>query len=45
MDDPVFRMKLAAAEVELKALEMTQMRVIAAARTAPKGKPNPIRRC
>jgi pimeloyl-CoA dehydrogenase large subunit len=40
--DPVFRMKLAAAEVELKALEMTQMRVIAASRTAPKGKPNPM---
>ena len=42
LDDPVFRMKLAAAEVELKALEMTQMRVIAASRTAPKGKPNPM---
>ena len=42
MDDPIFRMKLAAAEVELKALEMTQMRVIAASRTAPKGKPNPM---
>ena len=40
--DPVFRMKLAAAEVELKALEMTQMRVIAASRTQPKGKPNPM---
>jgi pimeloyl-CoA dehydrogenase large subunit len=40
--DPVFRMKLAAAEVELKALEMTQMRVIAASRSAPKGKPNPM---
>ena len=42
MDDPLFRMKLAAAEVELKALEMTQMRVIAAIRTAAKGKPNPM---
>jgi pimeloyl-CoA dehydrogenase large subunit len=42
MTDPVFRMKLAAAEVELKGLEMTQMRVIAASRTAPKGKPNPM---
>jgi pimeloyl-CoA dehydrogenase large subunit len=42
LEDPVFRMKLAAAEVELKALEMTQMRVIAASRTAPKGKPNPM---
>jgi pimeloyl-CoA dehydrogenase large subunit len=40
--DPVFRMKLAAAEVELKALEMTQMRVIAASRRQPKGKPNPM---
>jgi pimeloyl-CoA dehydrogenase large subunit len=42
MDDPAFRMKLAAVEVELKALEMTQMRVIAAAQKAPKGKPNPM---
>jgi pimeloyl-CoA dehydrogenase large subunit len=42
MDDPVFRMKLAAAEVDLKALEMTQMRVIAASRTSPKGAPNPM---
>jgi len=40
--DPVFRMKLAAVEVELKALEMTQMRVIAAAQKAEKGKPNPM---
>jgi pimeloyl-CoA dehydrogenase large subunit len=42
IEDPVFRMKLAAAEVELKALEMTQMRVIAAGRHQPKGKPNPM---
>jgi pimeloyl-CoA dehydrogenase large subunit len=42
MADPAFRMKLAAVEVELKALEMTQMRVIAAAQKAPKGKPNPM---
>ncbi len=42
INDPVFRMKLAAAEVELKALEMTQMRVIAASRTQPKGAPNPM---
>ena len=34
-------MKLAAVEVELKALEMTQMRVIAGERAAEKGKPNP----
>ncbi len=40
MTDPLFRMKLAAVEVELKALEMTQMRVIASGRTE-KGKPNP----
>jgi pimeloyl-CoA dehydrogenase large subunit len=42
MADPAFRMKLAAVEVELKALEMTQMRLIAAAQKAPKGKPNPM---
>ena len=40
--DPAFRMKLAAVEVELKALEMTQMRVIAAAQKAEKGRPNPM---
>ena len=40
MADPLFRMKLAAVEVELKALEMTQMRVIASGK-AEKGKPNP----
>jgi alkylation response protein AidB-like acyl-CoA dehydrogenase len=39
--DPVFRMKLAAVEVELKALEMTQMRVIAGERRGEKGKPDP----
>ncbi len=42
MDDPVFRMKLAAVEVELKALEMTQMRVVAGAKSVEKGKPNPL---
>jgi pimeloyl-CoA dehydrogenase large subunit len=36
-----FREKLAAIEVELKALEMTQMRVVAAERTREKGKPDP----
>jgi pimeloyl-CoA dehydrogenase large subunit len=41
MADPIFRMKLAAVEVELKALEMTQMRVIAGERGGEKGKPNP----
>ncbi len=36
-----FREKLAAIEVELKALEMTQLRVVAAERTREKGKPDP----
>jgi pimeloyl-CoA dehydrogenase large subunit len=39
IDDPFFRAKLAAVEVELKALEMTQMRVVSNRRTA--GKPDP----
>ena len=39
--NPRFREKLAAAEVELKALEMTQMRVVAAERTRLPGKPDP----
>ena len=42
LDDPIFRMKLAAAEVELKALEMTQMRVISAIRPGENNKPNPM---
>ena len=42
MDDPLFRMKLAAVEVELKALEMTQMRVISAIRPGEKPRPNPM---
>ena len=42
MADPAFRMKLAAIEVELKALEMTQMRVIAAAQKAKSNKPDPM---
>ena len=42
MADSAFRMKLAAVEVELKALEMTQMRVIAAASKVEAGKPNPM---
>jgi pimeloyl-CoA dehydrogenase large subunit len=41
IEDPVFRMKLAAVEVELKALEMTQLRVIAGERNREKGKPDP----
>jgi alkylation response protein AidB-like acyl-CoA dehydrogenase len=39
--NPRFREKLAAVEVELKALEMTQLRVVAAERTREKGKPDP----
>ena len=39
MDDPFFRAKLAAVEVELKALEMTQMRVISNRRSD--GRPDP----
>ena len=39
--NPRFREKLAQVEIELKALEMTQMRVVAAERTREKGKPDP----
>ena len=39
MEDPFFRAKLSAVEVELKALEMTQMRVISNRRSD--GKPDP----
>ncbi len=42
IDDPGFRRKLASLEVELKALEMTQLRVVAAERQLEKGKPNPM---
>ena len=45
MDDPLFRMKLAAVEVELKALEMTQMRVIAAIRRERRASPTRCPRC
>ena len=41
LDDERFREKLAAVEVELKALEMTQLRVIAAERTRTDNKPDP----
>ena len=41
IEDPRFREKLAAVEVELKALEMTQLRVVAAEATREKGKPDP----
>jgi pimeloyl-CoA dehydrogenase large subunit len=40
-DDPVFRRRIAAVEVELKALEMTQLRVVAAERQGRNGKPDP----
>ena len=41
IDNPRFREKLAALEVELKALEMTQLRVVAADAKREKGKPDP----
>ncbi len=41
MEDERFREKVAAVEVELKALEMTQMRVLSAERGRKDGKPNP----
>ena len=41
IEDPQFRQKLAAIEVELKALELTQMRVVAAEGKHGKGKPDP----
>ena len=41
MDEPHFREKVAAVEVELKALEITQLRVVADERHRERGKPNP----
>ena len=41
IEDPRFREKLAAVEIELKALEMTQLRVVADERKQEKGRPNP----
>ncbi len=41
IENPRFREKLSAVEVELKALEMTQLRVVAAERNREKGKPDP----
>src|SRR5437016_3022999 len=41
IEDERFREKLAAVEVELKALEMTQLRVVAAERTRVGNKPDP----
>lgn len=40
-EDVHFREKMAAVEVELKALEMTQLRVVADERNRERGKPNP----
>src|SRR6204780_1251432 len=41
MEDQKFREKLAAVEIELKALELTQLRVVADQAKHGKGKPNP----
>ncbi|MBN8957258.1 MAG: pimeloyl-CoA dehydrogenase large subunit [Rhizobiales bacterium] len=41
IDNPRFREKLAAVEIELKALEMTQLRVVAAEGKREKGRPDP----
>ena len=41
IDEPHFREKVAAVEVELKALEMTQLRVVADERKRERGQPNP----
>jgi pimeloyl-CoA dehydrogenase large subunit len=41
IEDPKFREKLAAVEIELKALEMTQLRVVADERKLEKGRQNP----
>jgi pimeloyl-CoA dehydrogenase large subunit len=41
IDDPRFREKLAAIEIELKALEITQLRVVADERKLEKGRQNP----
>ncbi len=42
IEDRHFREKLTAVEIELRALEMTQLRVVAGERDRPKGKPNPM---
>jgi pimeloyl-CoA dehydrogenase large subunit len=41
IEDPQFMAKLTAVEIELKALEMNQMRVVAAEKHREKGKPDP----
>ena len=40
-EEPHFREKMAAVEIELKALEMTQLRIVADERNRDKGTPNP----
>ena len=42
IEDPRFREKVAAIEVELKALELTQLRVVAAERHGPQDGPDPF---
>ncbi|VIO69727.1 pimeloyl-CoA dehydrogenase large subunit [Bradyrhizobium ivorense] len=42
LEDPAFREKLAACEIELKALELTQLRVVTDEGKRGKGKPNPV---
>ncbi len=41
IDEPHFRERVAAVEIELKALEITQLRVVADERKQERGKPNP----
>ena len=41
LDDPKFREKLSTVEIELKALEMSQLRIIADEKGKAKGRPNP----
>lgn len=41
LENPRFREKLAAVEIELKALEMTQLRVVSAESRRERGKPDP----
>src|ERR1700709_2486944 len=41
-EDPRFQERIAEIEVELKALEMTQLRIVADERRQVKGKPNPM---
>jgi pimeloyl-CoA dehydrogenase large subunit len=41
LDDPAFRRRLAAVEIELKALEITQLRAVVEARHRADGRPDP----